>query len=161
MDHDCAGRDLDGMRDELIRDMEEARRNMGALMEKVLEMTDSALQHEKDTDYVMAGQTNLMDFGELAQMDRLRQLFDAFTEKQEILHLLDRSLHADGMQIFIGDESGYNTLESCSVITAPYEVDSQVIGVLGVIGPTRLRYDRIIPIVDVTARLLGAALKTR
>ncbi len=156
-----AGRDLEGMRAQLVREMEEARRNMNTLMTKVLEMADAAMRHEGRADYVMAGQTNLMDFDELAQMDRLRQLFNAFTEKQEILHLLDRSLQAEGVQIFIGEESGYTTLESCSVITAPYEVDNQVVGVLGVIGPTRMAYDRVIPIVDITARLLGAALKTR
>ena len=112
-------------------------------------------------DFVVAGQTNLMDFDELAQVDSLRSLFNAFTEKQEILHLLDRSLEADGVQIFIGEESGYLTLKDCSVITAPYEVDSEVIGVLGVIGPTRMAYDRVIPIVDITAKFLGSAFKTR
>jgi heat-inducible transcriptional repressor len=102
-----------------------------------------------------------MDFDELAQMDSLRSLFDAFTEKQEILHLLDRSLEADGVQIFIGEESGYTTLKDCSVITAPYEVDSEVVGVLGVIGPTRMAYGRVIPIVDITAKILGSALASR
>ena len=115
----CAGRDLDGMRQELVREMEEALRSMNALMAKVLEMTDAALNGQRHSDFVMAGQTNLMDFDELARMDRLRQLFDAFTEKQEILHLLDRSLKADGMQIFIGGESGNEFLETCSVVTAP------------------------------------------
>jgi heat-inducible transcriptional repressor len=156
-----AGRDLEGMRSELLREMEEARRSMNTLMAQVLEMADAAIDRDDRADYVMAGQTNLMDFDELAQMDRLRQLFDAFAEKQEILHLLDRSLHGAGMQVFIGEESGHHLLESCSVITAPYAVDHEVVGVLGVIGPTRMAYDRIIPIVDVTARLLGAALKTR
>jgi heat-inducible transcriptional repressor len=112
-------------------------------------------------DFVVAGQTNLMDFDELAQMDSLRSLFDAFTEKQEILHLLDRSLEAEGVQIFIGEESGYSTLKDCSVITAPYEVDAEVVGVLGVIGPTRMAYGRVIPIVDITAKLLGNALGAR
>ena len=75
--------------------------------------------------------------------------------------LLDHSLHADGVQIFIGQESGYQMLEECSVVTAPYSTGSEVVGVLGVIGPTRMAYDRIIPIVDVTARLLGSALNSR
>ena len=116
---------------------------------------------ENEPDMVVSGQTNLMDFDELAQMDRLRSLFDAFTEKQEILHLLDRCLEADGVQIYIGEESGYQTLKDCSVVTAPYEVDDEVIGVLGVVGPTRMAYDKVIPIVDITAKLLGAALKSR
>jgi heat-inducible transcriptional repressor len=92
-------------------------------------------------------------------MERLKQLFDAFTEKSQILHLLDRCIEAEGVQIFVGDESGYELLDDCSLVTAPYRIDDQVIGVLGVIGPTRMDYPRVIPIVDVTARLLSAALK--
>ena len=107
------------------------------------------------------GQTNLMEFNDLADMERLKQLFDAFTEKQQILHLLDRCMDADGVQIFIGEESGYQILGGCSVVTAPYQVNDRVVGVLGVIGPTRMDYERVIPIVDVTARLLSAALKPR
>jgi heat-inducible transcriptional repressor len=94
-------------------------------------------------------------------MERLRRLFDAFTEKHEILHLLDKCMQAEGVQIFIGEESGYRLLDDCSLVTAPYEIDDQVVGVLGVIGPTRMAYGRVIPIVDITARLLGAALKHR
>jgi heat-inducible transcriptional repressor len=92
-------------------------------------------------------------------MERLKQLFDAFTEKNEILHLLDRCIAADGVQIFVGEESGYRLLDDCSLVTAPYRIEDQVIGVLGVIGPTRMDYRRVIPTVDVTARLLSAALK--
>ena len=110
---------------------------------------------------VVAGQTNLMNFSELAQMERLRQLFDSFAEKRQILHLLDRSVEAEGVQIFIGEESDYAPFEDCSVVTAPYEVDGRVAGVLGVVGPTRLAYDKVIPIVDVTARLVSAILKAR
>jgi heat-inducible transcriptional repressor len=100
-----------------------------------------------------------MEFTELASMDRLKQLFDAFTEKSQILHLLDRCIEAAGVQIFVGDESGHQLLGGCSLVTAPYYIDNKVIGVLGVIGPARMNYPRVIPIVDVTARLLGAALK--
>jgi heat-inducible transcriptional repressor len=157
-----AGRDLEALRAQIIREMGEDRARMDRLMAQALEMANAALcDDDNGSDFVVAGQTNLMDFDELAQMDKLRQLFDAFTEKQEILHLLDRCTAADGVQIFIGHESGYDTLQSCSVITAPYAVDDEVVGVLGVIGPTRMAYDRVIPIVDVTAKLLGAALKPR
>jgi heat-inducible transcriptional repressor len=113
-----------------------------------------------EEDCVIAGQTNLMEFADLASLDQLRKLFDAFTEKREILHLLDQFQHAQGVQIFIGDESGYQLLNGCSVVTAPYRVDNKVVGVLGVIGPTRMNYQRVIPIVDVTAKILGAALKS-
>jgi heat-inducible transcriptional repressor len=116
-------------------------------------------QSESKEDYVMAGQTNLMEFADLSSLTQLRKLFDAFTEKREILHLLDQFLDADGVQIFIGDESGYQLLNGCSVVTCPYQVSDQVVGVLGVIGPTRMDYRRVIPIVDVTAKILGAALK--
>ena len=81
-----------------------------------------------------------------------------FREKRMILDLMDRSINANGVQIFIGEESGYKIFDGCSVITAPYHVDDDTIGVLGVIGPTRMAYDRVVPIVDVTARLLETAL---
>ncbi len=109
----------------------------------------------------MAGQTNLMEFRELCDIEKLRKLFDAFNRKREILHLLDQCVHGEGIQIFIGEESGYQMLDECSMVTAPYSVDGRVLGVLGVIGPTRMAYDRVIPIVDATARLLGAALNTQ
>lgn len=158
-----AGRDLESVRRLVFDEMQSTRVDMDRMMAEALSMAQAAFsdQAEGAADVVVSGQTNLMDFDELAQMDRLRGLFDAFTEKQEILHLLDRCLEADGVQIYIGEESGYSTLRDCSVITAPYEVDEQVVGVLGVIGPTRMAYDKVIPIVDVTAKLLGAALKER
>lgn len=102
-----------------------------------------------------------MEFSDLASLGQLRKLFDAFTEKREILHLLDQFHNAEGVQIFIGDESGYKLLNGCSVVTAPYHVNDKVVGMLGVIGPTRMDYQRVIPIVDVTAKILGAALKNQ
>ena len=94
-------------------------------------------------------------------IDRLRKLFDAFNQKREILNLLDQCVHGKGIQIFIGEESGYQMLDECSLVTAPYSVDGQVLGVLGVIGPTRMAYERVIPIVDATARILSAALNPK
>ena len=114
-----------------------------------------------EAEYVIAGETNLMEFAELSNVDKLRRLFDAFTSKRDILHLLDQSLRAEGVQIFIGQESGYQILDDCSLVTSPYTLDNETVGVLGVIGPTRMAYDRVIPIVDVTARLLGSALNSR
>ncbi len=159
--HHYAGHDLEHVRREVFDEMQSTRAQVDLLMAEALKMAQEAFAGDEDEpDMVVSGQTNLMDFDELAQMDRLRDLFQAFTEKQEILHLLDRCLEADGVQIFIGEESGYNTLRDCSVITSPYKVDEQVVGVLGVIGPTRMAYDKVIPIVDVTAQLLSAALKS-
>ncbi|MGH8555040.1 MAG: heat-inducible transcriptional repressor HrcA, partial [Gammaproteobacteria bacterium] len=89
-----------------------------------------------------------------------RQLFEAFSQKREILHLLDQALNAQGVQIFIGDESGYEFLDDCSLVTSTYSADGRVLGVLGIIGPTRMAYERVIPIVDITAKVLGLALKS-
>jgi heat-inducible transcriptional repressor len=111
-----------------------------------------------DSEYLLAGETNLMDFAELSDIEKLRKLFEAFSKKRLILDLLDRSISADGVRVFIGEESGYQILDDCSIVTAPYHVDDETIGVLGVIGPTRMAYDRVVPIVDVTARLLESAL---
>ncbi len=111
--------------------------------------------------YLLAGQTNLMDFAELSSVDTLRQLFEAFNQKRGMLDLLDQCMRAEAAQVFIGAESGYKALDECSIVTAPYEVEGQVVGVLGVIGPTRMAYHRVIPLVDVTAKLLGAALNQR
>src|ERR1017187_558516 len=99
-----------------------------------------------------------MDFAELSNIDRLRRLFEGFNEKHDILRLLDNCLRAEGIQIFIGQESGYRVLDDISVVTAPYMLDNQVVGVLGIIGPTRMAYERVIPIVGVTAKLLGTVL---
>ena len=133
---------------------------MNQTMHEIISVAQSAMDGADDSDskYVVAGETNLMAFAELSDVDTLRRLFDAFSKKRLILDLLDRSINANGVQIFIGEESGYRIFDGCSVITAPYHVDEDTIGVLGVIGPTRMAYDRVVPIVDVTARLLESAL---
>jgi heat-inducible transcriptional repressor len=157
-----SGQDMRNVRERLLEELRDTRDHMNLLMRQALEMAGRVFDAagNKD-DCLIAGQTNLMGFNELASMDRLRRLFDAFTEKHEILHLLDKCMQAEGVQIFIGEESGYQLLDDCSLVTAPYEIDDRVVGVLGVIGPTRMAYGRVIPIVDITARLLGAALKHR
>lgn len=155
-----SGQTLTKVREKLFREMQQARKDLDQTMAQAMEIAGQVFQQEEQgDDCVISGQTNLMDFNELADMQQLRQLFDAFTQKHDILHLLDHCLQADGVQIFIGEESGYRHLDNCSVITAPYGGDDEVVGVLGVIGPTRMAYDRVIPIVDITAKLLSAALK--
>jgi heat-inducible transcriptional repressor len=156
-----AGKDLEEVRATLLYEMQETRTNMNSMMVTAMHMADQVLEKNQNEDYVMAGQTNLMEFQELCDIDKLRKLFDAFNAKRDMLHLLDQCIHSDGIQIFIGDESGYRMLDECSMVTAPYSVDGQILGVLGVIGPTRMAYDRVIPIVDATARLLGAALNPK
>jgi heat-inducible transcriptional repressor len=155
------GKDLGAVRGTLLGEMQEARSTMNRMMVTAIQMADQVLEEKQSEDYVMAGQTNLMEFHELCDIEKLRNLFDAFNKKREILHLLDQCVHGDGIQIFIGEESGYQTLDECSMVTAPYQVDGEVVGVLGVIGPTRMAYERVIPIVDATARLLGAALNQK
>ncbi|NBN93822.1 MAG: heat-inducible transcriptional repressor HrcA, partial [Betaproteobacteria bacterium] len=93
-----------------------------------------------------------------SDLARLRSLFEVFETKTGLLQIFEASDNAQGVQIFIGGESGVTALDECSVVTAPYEIDGQVVGTLGVIGPTRMAYERVIPIVDVTARLLSNAL---
>ena len=156
------GRDLADVRSELLLQLQDTRAHMNQLMLDAIGMAQQMFAPREDgappADVVIAGETNLMGFAELSNVDKLRRLFDAFNEKRDILHLLDQCLRADRVQIFIGHESGYQILDDCSVVTAPYTVDNEVVGVLGVIGPTRMAYERVIPIVDLTARLLGAAL---
>jgi heat-inducible transcriptional repressor len=115
-----------------------------------------------DEDMLLAGQTRLMGVQDLSDLDRLRELFEAFARKREILQLLERTLRAPGVRIFIGEETGLASLEGMSLVTAPYRTggiaDGQVLGVLGVIGPSRMAYERVIPVVQAAADILGAAL---
>lgn len=156
-----AGMDLRQLRNSLLQELQQTRESMDRMMQAVIEMADKALQPQGgEEDYVLAGETNLIGFAELADMDKLRQLFEAFGRKRDILYLFDQCINAQGVQIFIGEESGFDALEACSVVTAPYSREGAVLGVLGVIGPTRMAYGRVIPIVDITAKLLSAALNS-
>lgn len=154
------GRDFRTVRDEIIKEMKAEREYANDMMLRTIQLAEQVLEGQGDGDYVLKGETNLMDFAEVGTVGKLKHLFEAFHQKQEILHLLDRCVSADGIQIFIGNESGYEVLDEWSVVTAPYSVDGNQLGVLGVIGPTRMAYDRVIPIVDITARLLGSALRS-
>jgi heat-inducible transcriptional repressor len=156
------GEDLYAVRCRLLTEMSEVRENMHKIMRTAVEMAKQTFVSEEETeDCVVAGQTNLLDYVDLSDKGRLRQLFNAFSEKQDILHLLDQCLNAGGIQIFIGEESGYQVFDNCSVVTAPYGSSEGALGVLGVIGPTRMDYEQVISLVDVTARLLGAALNPK
>lgn len=157
-----AGRSLTEIRAGLARELDNARTRMNRGLREGLQMARRLFAEPDDApgDYVLAGQTNLMGFPEFAEIERLRELFEAFQRKRDLLALFDECLSAEGVQIFIGEESGYRVLDECSVVSAPYTVDGEIVGTLGVIGPTRMAYHRIIPLVDATARLLGTALKT-
>jgi heat-inducible transcriptional repressor len=158
------GKELNELRTHLLNQLKETREHLNQMMLDAIRLAQQAVTPAgtgSRMEYVMAGETNLMGFAELSNVEKLRRLFEAFTQQRDILHLLDQSLKAEGVQIFIGQESGYTILDDCSIVTAPYTLDQEVVGVLGVIGPTRMAYERVIPIVDITARLLGSALNSR
>lgn len=155
------GKNLSLARSTLLNEMRQVRADMNEMMLSAIDLGEQAVSGMKENhheDYVVAGRTKLMDYEDLSDIDKLRQLFNAFNEKRDILGLLDRCMNADGVQIFIGRESGHEVFDDCSVVTAPYQIDDSHIGVLGVIGPQRMHYERIIPVVDITAKLLSAAL---
>ncbi len=164
LNQELAGKELSVIRDHLVAQLKETRETLNQLMLDAIMLAQQVVSVPPATgkmEYVMAGETNLMDFAELSNVEKLRRLFDAFTQQRDILNLLDHSLRAEGVQIFIGHESGHTILDDCSIVTAPYTLDQEVVGVLGVIGPTRMAYERVIPIVDITAKLLGSALNQR
>ena len=154
------GNDLMQIRKRLINDLDKTRDSMNQAMHDIISVAQSAMEGAAAPpgEFVLSGETNLMDFAELSDIETLRRLFDAFSKKRFMLQLLDKSINASGVQVFIGEESGYDILDDVSVVTAPYRVDADHIGVLGVIGPTRMAYDRVVPIVDITARLLASAM---
>ncbi|WP_058836475.1 heat-inducible transcriptional repressor HrcA [Luteimonas abyssi] len=154
-----AGRSVADIRATLLREMRVARDEMESLLARTVELAEQALAPDDTEDMVVAGQTRLIGVQDLSDLDRLRDLFDAFSRKREILQLFERTVKAPGVRIFIGEETGLAPLEGVSLVTAPYAADGRVLGVLGVIGPTRMAYDRIIPVVQATADVLGAALE--
>lgn len=154
------GNDLMEIRKRLITDLDQTRDSMNRAMHDIISVAQSAMEDAASPqgEFVLTGETNLMDFAELSDIETLRRLFEAFSRKRFMLKLLDKSINASGVQVFIGEESGYQILDDVSVVTAPYRVDADHIGVLAVIGPTRMAYDRVVPIVDITARLLASAM---
>jgi heat-inducible transcriptional repressor len=155
--HNFAGHSLVSIRERLADELRALREDIAGLMKAAVDAGEGALAEGEAL--VVTGERNLLNAEDLASnMQRLRQLFDLFEQKTSLLHQLDVSQRAQGVQIYIGGESGLVPLDDCSVVTASYEVNGQVIGTLGVIGPTRMAYARVIPIVDVTAKLLSNAL---
>ena len=156
------GKDLTFVRNNILDELERTKEKLNQSMQTAIEMAQLAFDYEKSKinkdELFFSGETNLMDVAELCEVEKLKKLFNTFNQKRDILHLLEQAISADGIQIFIGEESGHDVLDNCSVVTSPYEVDGKILGVLGVIGPTRMHYERVIPIVDVTAKMLGSAL---
>jgi len=156
------GRSLADVRIAVLKELQDDRERVNQEMLDAINMAQLAFSgSDEKEDYVLAGETNLMDFSELADRDHLKTLFEAFQQKQGVIHLLDHCMKAEGVQIFIGKESGYQAFDQCSLVTSAYSISDEVVGVLGVIGPTRMAYQKIIPFVDVTAKLLGVALNPK
>jgi len=158
LNQNYAGRTFEEIRRGLHDELKQLREDMTLLMTAAVDAGDRALSESAES-YVISGEKNLLDSADLSSnMVRLRELFELFERKTLLLQILDTSNRAQGVQLFIGGESGIAPLDECSVVTAPYEVDGQIVGTVGVIGPTRMAYERVIPIVDITAKLLSSAL---
>ncbi|MFK8081649.1 MAG: heat-inducible transcriptional repressor HrcA [Granulosicoccus sp.] len=158
------GCSLAEVRDRMRAELHRTREDMSMSMQMMIDVAGQVFGSEDvddDEDMLVAGETNLMDHADLGDVSKLRELFDAFQQKRDIFHLLERCASAEGVQIFIGRESGYDALGDCSVVTAPYEINGKLLGVLGVVGPKRMSYAQVIPVVDVTSKLLSAALNLR
>jgi len=156
-----AGLTFEEVKDRLHGELKQLRDDMTQLLTKAVEVGNEALTEQPD-DYVLSGEHNLLHVQDLSSnMTGLRRLFDLFEQRTSLLQLLEMGSKAQGVQIYIGGESGLVPLDECSVVTAPYEVEGEVLGTVGVIGPTRMAYERVIPIVEITARLLSVARAQR
>jgi heat-inducible transcriptional repressor len=154
------GKDVNEIRDSLLKDLDRTRRDVDQVMKTAVEVADRALSDDRDRpEFIVQGEKNLIRYNASSNREQLQHLFEIFDRKREMLGLFDRCVHCEGVKIFIGHEAGFSGFGDCSVITAPYSVAGKPVGVLGVIGPSRMNYDHVIPVVDVTARLLSNALK--
>ena len=160
LNQNCSGLDFLQVKNRVHDELHQLRANMTELMSAALDASSQAMS-ENSTQYVISGERNLLEVEDLSSnMSRLRELFALFEQRTRLVQLLDVGTRADGVQIFIGGESGIAQLDECSVVAASFEVDGQVVGSVGVIGPTRMAYERMIPIVDITSKLLSSALSS-
>ncbi|MFG6430548.1 heat-inducible transcriptional repressor HrcA [Roseateles sp. LYH14W] len=156
-----AGLTLEGVRERLRSEVDELRGEIAQLMSAAVKVGTEAME-QPDEQVVVSGERNLLTVQDFSHdMGSLRRLFDLFEQKTQLMRLLDTSSRAEGVRIYIGGESQVVPYEELSIVSAPYEVDGQVVGTLGVIGPTRMAYDRMIQIVDITSRMVGQALSQR
>lgn len=155
------GRGFEQARERLLKELSEVRSDVDSIVTKVLEAMEEVCQQTASDDLLTSGESNLLEYAELSDINKLRDLFNVFNQKTDLLKLLDGCSSADGVEIFIGSELGYSVLRDCSVVGAPYHVKGEIVGVLGVIGPTRIAYEQVIPVVDITAKLLTSALNSQ
>ena len=158
LNQEFGGLSLTEIRRELIGSMQRDKDRMDRLMQAAIDLAAQAFEPEgtEEQSFIVSGESKLLDMSE--DTETVRNLFEAFSRKGSILHLLDKSLDTQGIQLYIGEESGYRVLDELSLVTSSYSVNGQIAGVLGVVGPTRMAYQRVIPVVDMTARMLGDAL---
>jgi heat-inducible transcriptional repressor len=153
-----AGLEIEQVREKLKSEIEQLRSEIAALMQAAVQLSSDA-QGQGDAEVVISGERNLLAVSDFStDMGQLRRAFDLFEQKAQLMRLLDVSSQAEGVRIFIGGESSIVPFEELSVVSAPYEVDGHIVGTLGVIGPTRMAYDRMIQIVDITSKLVSNAL---
>ncbi len=150
-----SGKSFQAVREELVLQLQVLKEDISKLMQATVDYVGEICSE----DVYVSGEKHLLDVTDIASdMNRLRQTFSLFEQKTELMQLLDASSNSQGVQIFIGGDSHLVPLEDLSVVSAPYQVDGKIVGSLGVIGPSRMSYDKVIPIVDITARLLSNAL---
>jgi len=161
LNEQCVGKSLVNAKQSLMERMDLIRQTTNAFMLSVIEATDTVLtEHlEQQVPFLVSGQSNLLNYHELAETDKLKSLFHAFEQHSDMLSLLDKSMNAQGVQVFIGHECGNQIYQDCSIVTTPYEVEGEIVGVLGVVGPSRMNYEKVVPKVDITAKILGSLLK--
>jgi len=158
LNHHFAGMAIEQVREKLLAEVESLRSEIATLMQAAVQVSTEALTQPQD-DVVISGERNLLSVSDFSSdMGQLRRAFDLFEQKAQLVRLLDISAQAEGVRIYIGGESQIVPMEELSVVSAPYEIDGQVVGTLGVIGPTRMAYDRMIQIVDITSKLVTNAL---
>ncbi len=158
LNHHFAGMAIEQVREKLLAEVESLRGEIATLMQATVQVSTEALS-QPHNDVVISGERNLLSVSDFSSdMGQLRRAFDLFEQKAQLVRLLDISAQAEGVRIYIGGESQIVPMEELSVVSAPYEIDGQVVGTLGVIGPTRMAYDRMIQIVDITSKLVSNAL---
>jgi len=164
LNEQLVGKDVNSARQELFGQMLKEKQQLDVLLQKAIDFAEKGFETSENSiaksnqSFHLSGQTNLVSMASHGQLENIDQIFNAFKQKQQIMSLLDRSLAAKGVKIFIGEESGSQGLSGCSIVSAPYKQQGKSIGVLAVVGPTRMQYDKVIPIVDITAKMLSSAL---
>ncbi|MCD6060425.1 MAG: heat-inducible transcription repressor HrcA [Moraxellaceae bacterium] len=160
LNHHFAGKNLGEITRGLLCGLRDDQRQLDHLLRGTVTLAERAFAPKPTGDYVLSGEANLVRLAETGGVDRLQELFQAFTAKRDILHLLDRCQQSEGVEIYIGAESGYAPFGDLTLVTAPYGANGRVLGRLAVIGPTRMAYQRVIPLVEVTANILSRALSS-